>query len=628
MDNTNIPNPQTSEEIPLLKYEEHLWNRFDQLHERYRRQYNYLSNLKTIFNKYKSNCSDFAKSNSNIIKSKYQLSDDNKTTQYEAYQSLLLNLAKQSEAFDELEKSIPNYIIKKLDSLLDPIYYEEKEKYNILKKTLSNYNSAKNSVEKAKKIFYNSASASENQLRAVIKSKEIDVAQANIETLKKLEQKKNDLINEARNYENRYKLEIQNANKLRIDFNNKQNNILQFYQERDSKNSEEIKLFLMLFLAELKKDLQMIIDNISEFEETVKKIDIKNDINQFIEKNKGILKPDEEILFNPYEPITKINDTKESEDFKYYVMREMKQNFTGIFPDFNLEFEDKKNELRKMTINFFKTNVKFNEQEKLLELLKEKKFRDFFLLNLSKQRTQGRFARKEEIIDNLKEVLKLILEIAEKEKDYEAGKNCIILSQTYYIEDKNDKNKKVYLVESIEDNKWLKSIDFWNGIIEVMTKKEIEKNINISKKSKGNCDEKEKKKIISNAGFSQLLSYANNMVEFKLEKDIIKRVIDKFSIKYQIDKSLVEAIYNNTGVTGEIDMNAYNPEEDKNEEDEEKNEEEKNEESKNEESKNEESKNEEEKNEESKNEEIKNEESKNEEGKNEENKNEESKNEE
>ena len=124
---------------------------------------------------------------------------------------------------------------------------------------------------------------------------------------------------------------------------------------------------------------------------------------------------------------------------------------------------------------------------------------------------------------------------------------------------------------------------------------------------------KKKKKIISNAGFSQLLSYANNMVEFKLEKDIIKRVIDKFSIKYQIDKSLVEAIYNNTGVTGEIDMNAYNPEEDKNEEDEEKNEE---------------SKNEEEKNEESKNEEIKNEESKNEEGKNEENKNEESKNEE
>ena len=563
MDKANNPNITKSEEIPLLKYEEHLWNRFDQLHERYRRQYNNLSNLKTIFNKYKSNCNDFSKLNNNIIKSKYQLSDDNKTTQYEAYQSFLHNILIQSEAFDFLEKSIPNLIIKKLDSLLDPIYYEEKEKYNILKKSLNNYNSAKISVEKAKKNFYNSASAAENQLRAVIKTKEIDVTQANMETLNKLEQKKNDLINEAKNYENKYILEIENANKLRIDFNNKQNNILQFYEQTDNKNGEEIKLLLMLYLAELKKDLQMIFSNIVEFEENIKKINIKNDINQFVEKNKGNLKPDEEIIFNPYEPITKANDTKETEEFKYYVMREMKQKFTGIFPDFNQEFEDKKNELRKMTINFFKTNVKFNEQEKLLELLKEKKFRDFFLLNLSKQRTQGRYARKEEIIDNLKEVLKLILEIAEKEKDYEAGKNCIILSQTYYIEDKNDKNKKVYLVESIEDNKWLKSIDFWNGIIEFMTKKEIEKNIKISKKNKSNFDEKEKKKIISNAGFSQLLSYSNNMIEFKIEKDVIKKIIDKFSIKYQIEKSLIDAIYANTGISGEVDMNAYNPEEDK-----------------------------------------------------------------
>ena len=245
--------------------------------------------------------------------------------------------------------------------------------------------------------------------------------------------------------------------------------------------------------------------------------------------NKGTVKPDEEIIFYPYDPITKITETKESEEFKYNVMREMKLNFNGIFPDFNQEFEDKKSELRKMTVNFFKTNVKFNEQEKLLEYLKEKQFRDYFLINLSKQRTQGRYARKEEIINNLKEVLTLILDIAEKEKDFEAGKNCIILSQTYYIEDKNDKNKKVYLMESIENNQWLKSIDFWNGIIDLMTKKEIEKNKKINKNTENN--EKEQKKIMSNAGFSQLLSYANNMVEFNIDKETIKRVIDKFAIK-------------------------------------------------------------------------------------------------
>ena len=544
-------------EKTLLKYEEHLWNRFEALHERYRRQYNYLSNLKTIFTKYRAGISDFSKSNLNIVKAKYQLEESN-NSQNDALLSLVSNISKQGEAFDYFEKAIPGYIIQKLDSILDPVYYEEKDKYNNLKKAYSNYIYAQNSVEKAKKTFYNSASAAENQLRVVIKTKEIDVSQANIETLNKLESKKNDLINEAKNYENKYILEIQNANKLRIDFNQKQNDILQFYEKRDENSGEEIKIMLMLFVAELKKDIQIITNNIQDFEENIKKIDIKKDINEFIELNKGTVKPDEEIIFYPYEPITKITETKESEEFKYNVMREMKLNFNGIFPDFNQEFEDKKSELRKMTVNFFKTNVKFNEQEKLLEYLKEKKFRDYFLINLSKQRTQGRYARKEEIINNLKEVLNLILEIAEKEKDYESGKNCIILSQTYYIEDKNDKNKKIYLIESIQDNNWLKSINFWNGIIDLMIKKEIEKNYKINK----NNDENEQKKISSNAGFSQLLSYSNNMVEFKIDKDIIKHVIDKFAIKYNIEKNLVEAIYANSGITGEIDNNAYDPNED------------------------------------------------------------------
>ena len=544
-------------EKTLLKYEEHLWNRFEALHERYRRQYNYLSNLKTIFTKYRAGISDFSKSNLNIVKAKYQLEESN-NSQNDALLSLVSNISKQGEAFDYFEKAIPGYIIQKLDSILDPVYYEEKDKYNNLKKAYSNYIYAQNSVEKAKKTFYNSASAAENQLRVVIKTKEIDVSQANIETLNKLESKKNDLINEAKNYENKYILEIQNANKLRIDFNQKQNDILQFYEKRDENSGEEIKIMLMLFVAELKKDIQIITNNIQDFEENIKKIDIKKDINEFIELNKGTVKPDEEIIFYPYEPITKITETKESEEFKYNVMREMKLNFNGIFPDFNQEFEDKKSELRKMTVNFFKTNVKFNEQEKLLEYLKEKKFRDYFLINLSKQRTQGRYARKEEIINNLKEVLNLILEIAEKEKDYESGKNCIILSQTYYIEDKNDKNKKIYLIESIQDNNWLKSINFWNGIIDLMIKKEIEKNYKINK----NNDENEQKKISSNAGFSQLLSYSNNMVEFKIDKDIIKHIIDKFAIKYNIEKNLVEAIYANSGITGEIDNNAYDPNED------------------------------------------------------------------
>ena len=610
-------------ETETLKFEDNLWDLYEGLHERYRRQYNYLSNLKTVFTKYKSALIDFSKTTMNIVKSKYQLFEETTATQNNALLCLIDNISKQSEAFDTFEKAMPNYIFQKLDSILDPVYYDEKEKYNTLKKSLSNYTYSKGLVEKAKKNFHSSALAAENQLRNLIKNKEINSTTGNLEVINKLEQKKNELINEAKANEQKYITEIQNANKARIDFNQKQSSILQFYEKRDETSGEEIRIILMLFVAELKKDLQTIMNDIHELEDNIKKIDIKKDINQFVEVNKKENKPDEEIIFVPYEPITNQKEVKETDDFKYYVIKEMKQNFIGLFPDFNFEYEEKKNELRKMTVNFFKTNVKFSEQDKLLELLKEKKFRDFFLINLSNQRTKGRYTRNKEIIDNLKEILNLILDIAEKEKDYEAGKNCIILGQTFYYEDKNDNNKKVYLFEFIQDNLWLKSINFWNGIIDLMTQKEIEKNNKINKDNV-EIDEKEKKKIISNVGFSQLLSYANNMKEFNMDKNIIKHVVDKFAVKYEIEKSLVDAIYANTGITGEIDMNAYNPEEDKLEE------ENKNEENKvNEENKNEENKvNEEKKEEDKSNEEKKGEEKKEEEKSNEENKNDEKKEEE
>ena len=120
-------------ETETLKFEDNLWDLYEGLHERYRRQYNYLSNLKTVFTKYKSALIDFSKTTMNIVKSKYQLFEETTATQNNALLSLIDNISKQSEAFDTFEKAMPNYIFQKLDSILDPVYYDEKEKYNTLK---------------------------------------------------------------------------------------------------------------------------------------------------------------------------------------------------------------------------------------------------------------------------------------------------------------------------------------------------------------------------------------------------------------------------------------------------------------------------------------------------------------
>ena len=98
------PKNNRIKETETLKFEDNLWDKYEGLHERYRRQYNYLSNLKTVFTKYKSACIDFSKTTINIVKSKYQLFEETNSTQNNALQRLIDNISKQSEAFDTFEK--------------------------------------------------------------------------------------------------------------------------------------------------------------------------------------------------------------------------------------------------------------------------------------------------------------------------------------------------------------------------------------------------------------------------------------------------------------------------------------------------------------------------------------------
>ena len=146
-------------------------------------------------------------------------------------------------------------------------------------------------------------------------------------------------------------------------------------------------------------------------------------------------------------------------------------------------------------------------------------------------------------MQDLKDIVNQILEISEPEKDYESAKNCIILSQTFYIEDKE--KKKHYLFESIINNKWLTSTEFWYGVIEKMIQIEFEKNESSNKEINAHETEEEKRRRISNIAFSQVLPYTNNMLDFKIDKSIILEVINSFVEKYKIEKEMADAIINN-----------------------------------------------------------------------------------
>ncbi len=161
----------------------------------------------------------------------------------------------------------------------------------------------------------------------------------------------------------------------------------------------------------------------------------------------------------------------------------MKTIIPDIMPNFDIEKENRKQEMRELSKKIFAVNVPFtdDEKKKLMEFLQEKWSQNYFLIYLSKQRTQGRFARSQKLLNDLAEILTLILTTAEQEKDYEAARNCMILSQTYYYEEK-DKDKE-------KDNPDLKLLAK-EKINQLTNKGEGMKKINFAELLKKNKSEK------------------------------------------------------------------------------------------------------------------------------------------
>ena len=179
--------------------------------------------------------------------------------------------------------------------------------------------------------------------------------------------------------------------------------------------------------------------------------------------------------------------------------------------------------------------------EELNHLLDEHRNRVVFLQKLSEYRIKGKFELKTQTYEILGNLLNTVIDKIERDKDFHSVKNAIILSQTYYIK---NKDTKIYLQKLIQNNKLFKSTKFWEDIIEYSITKEIVDSLNNDEKNEIllgiNSKENEDKK--SNIAFSQILHYADNMIEFGLDKETIKEIIFPIIKTYKIRPESIETI--------------------------------------------------------------------------------------
>ena len=549
------------------QYVEKLWGKIDFLHEKTLKEHSNLNIFSEIITKYQQALTDFSKSIDNIkhknadivdVKEKGNTIDLAITNFKEALKS---HVDEFKECSNHMKKSIINPIIKTIDDK----YTEEKELYYQYNKSKNLYNNSKINLEKARKEFEASAKICESNIFNMIQSKY--QALNSEEDLVKYEERMKLSITSTKNLEDKYYKLLEDTNKAREIEINKQKELLKFYQIINTDFYLKLNCIISYFIPMVKKMFTSILLSMDALDYRFKNINIQQDMNNFIEKNKTDFKRDDPIPFIPYTPEADLTknfagiEKKELEtlDINYQVISTMHQNFRDIRKDLNMIEEEKKYRLRFLCTQIFKIGpgISFNPKEKkeLINLLKEPFYKSYFLVTLSKQRTKGRFQRSETLIKDLSDIIHNILDESQKNKDYESAKNCIILSQTFFHEKKNQNDiKKIYLFDYIKNYKWLQSLDFWEGIIEHMIQNEIAKNEEVNKKNNViNETQEDIKSRLSNIGFSQVLSYSNNMIEFKIEKKDITKIVDSFIKKYGIEESMAEAIYENIKNTSPLE---------------------------------------------------------------------------
>ena len=544
---------EEKEEKTKKDFEKCLWNKYDFLHKRYRTKIECFENTIDIFSRLMSSLKDHQKVLNTIINKNYLIFPGADYSQSVALnkikKGLELEFGQLTSTLDLLKKTL----IDQFKKHKDEVKVKEKDVYNQFIKVVNRYNDSKVVLEKNKNKYYQSVKVAELSLQNSKKMKvhNIDNSQDSKATIQKLEDKAKELLNEAKKNYDKYIVSLSDANRNREEAIDRQIKLINLYRVYEEKDGELITNIMKNIYNRKKEEHDAQHNLLEEMDQAIKNLDIDKDNNALISAYNSEEKPDELIPLIQYQPQIDFEKASNPEEYKinHEVIKAMKTVIPDIMPNFDIEKENQKQEMRELSRKIFVTNIPFTAEEKnkLMEYLQQKWSQTYFLIYLSKQRTNGRFARSQKLVNDLAEILNLILQSAEKEKDYHAAKNCMILSQTYYYDekDKEGNSRKKYLLEFILNFGWLRTPDFWRGIIEEMVTSEAKKYMELNPKEpslfdKNNPSSRDK---LSNICFSQILPYANNMKEFYMDDRLIVKILDEFVEKYHIMKELASTIY-------------------------------------------------------------------------------------
>ena len=382
-------------------------------------------------------------------------------------------------------------------------------------------------------------------------------------------------ILDTKELENRYKEHINEGRK-------KENTFLEnskFHCENIKKFSnelmEKIKHLVLNFLMSLKNNFQLPEKEITSFLPQLIKLDknIKLDKimeQHFINQKIGTFLFNPEIykmkifqrskknkenndIFNEIED--KIVELEDSIDRTYLILDEISlltiqkmKCFQLInIKDLNLEEEKEKIKMNHLTIKLLSNikkeytekeelNITQNELDLIESLLEKRCNRIVFLHKLNKFRALGNYMVTKVLYSIISKYFIKILNFIKKDYDAFPAKNVIVLSQTYYM---IEKEEKIYIQEDIKEHEIFKDNKFWENLFNFFMNKEIQK---LRKSFDLNEEKSDEKSHYNKLAFGQIMTICNNMLEFGYNKDDIYKFIEPKIKHYNLDDISISSI--------------------------------------------------------------------------------------
>ena len=443
------------------------------------------------------------------------------------FQKLINDLEQNSIVIDEYRTN--------LNQLLTH-FNQEKNIYEDLKRINKELDEEKNKLIKNRDTYYKVARDAEKKIKIFVQNNMHNLSILSPELKTELN---NIVSNPIKCYDN-YTSSISKVNDLVIKFNNTQNYI--FNSLPDLGNEDGVFFFRLVRLYfQCLENCEKYLNSNKKQMNNSKTVETNSALKILIEENENKKRYEKKVNLVQYQSDINFNSCKNRNEFDICantVDTINKYINKDIFKDYNYNQELKNYEESILVKKLFEEKGELSDdmENNFLASLNDPSIYYTVIIVLSQLRTNNKLNKSKSLIKCLGKAFNKILDYAEKNKIYDHAKNCIILSQTYYYQESNEK-EKIFLSEEIKNHKWLTSQEFWREFIDCMIRLEfsrLENDLNLpyfSADKKMNIT-KEIKSKFNDVVFSQLLAYITNMIYFIPDKKIVLKISDEFVQKY------------------------------------------------------------------------------------------------